>query len=1459
VKREYWKYMVIIIPYLKRHKALASASLALMACGALAALAQPWPLAFVVDSVLGKNTPPGAVTHLVGSSPDDLIVFAVSISIGIVLINSVVGVVDSYVNTRLEQRMALEFRSDLFAHCVRLSQAFHDYRNLGDFIYRINFEAHHVGAVTVAIPALIQSVLTLVAMFIITFAISPTLALLALTVVPFVYLSIGIYGKHIEPRLIRVRVLEGLSLSIVHEVFSRLKVVVGFNRENHEGERFWHQGDDAVRARVGVTVAQTVFNLAVGLITAIGTGLILGVGAHYVLDKTLSLGELLVVISYVGSIYQPLQTISSTMGDFQNHLVALRFAGAIMQLVPDVQDEPDAHELRDVRGAVAMEALDFDYPSRHGTLKNINFTVEPGQVVAIVGPTGAGKSTLVNLLMRFYDPTAGRILIDGRDIRTVSQHSLRENIGLVLQEPLLLGGTVADNIRYGNLDATDDEVVEAAKASNAHEFVTRLPEGYETDLGEGGGRLSGGERQRICIARAFVKAAPILILDEPTSSIDSRTESVILDALDRLMVGRTTFMIAHRLSTVRHADQILVINDGELVEHGTHEELMAQDGLYRSLSEMQSGERRTLRAAPAPPPEVAPPAADPELAWTGNDLATRPKVVVLGMMTKIPVAGVVWQTMHYLVGLEQLGFDAYYVEAHARTPSMFVHAPHEDVSDTAAAFIATTMRRFGLENRWAFHALHDGDRCYGMTPRELKQLYRSAALIINLHGGTRPLEAHTAAGTLIYIETDPVTLQIELEEGCEDTIGMLEPHAAFFTFAENLGHPSCRLPVTDRFDFRPTRQPVLLDRWAGSDALHRSNGDRFTTVGNWRQSQREVHFRADTYTWSKDVEFVKVLGLPERTAQPFELALASYTETDQALLEQHGWLVRPASELSDDIDHYREYIVGSRGELTVAKDQNVRLRSGWFSDRSATYLAAGRPVVTQETGFSNVLPTGRGLFAFETLDEAGAAIEAINADYAGNREAARDIAREFFAHDRVLKPILEHVGLSPASRRYGLLPAEVALPDDLVLTPTSKRPLCLEAGTVETVLARPHPTPRHRAPVALGPRCAASVIVVTFGELPFVRMSIESILGNTQFARFEIIVIDNGSSPETIVYLEAVADEFARLRLVLNPQNEGFPAAVNRGLQLATGRVLVVLNDDVIVTPDWLVSLIRHLDDDDVGLVGPVTNAAPNEARVPTTYRTYGELIAFAAERRHRLGGQVSDIGVATMFCVAMRRDVFERVGPLDEEFGIGQFEDDDYAMRVRRAGYRVVCAEDVFVHHFGEASFGRLAPSGEYAEQLEHNRRLFEEKWGVEWTPHERRSSPDYEHLKESIRRFARQHDLPWADVLVVTNGDTDLLELDGVAAQHFPQGPDGEYAGHHPADADDAVRQLEALHDRGARYLLFPRTTSWWLEHFSTLRAHLESHATELAGSDECRVFELLPGAREARSASSVGTGRS
>lgn len=378
------------------------------------------------------------------------------------------------------------------------------------------------------------------------------------------------------------------------------------------------------------------------------------------------------------------------------------------------------------------------------------------------------------------------------------------------------------------------------------------------------------------------------------------------------------------------------------------------------------------------------------------------------MMSRIPVAGVVWQTVHYLVGFERLGYEVYYVEAHARTPTALMERDDEDGSDKASAFIDKVMRRFDLEGRWAFHALHADNRCFGMTENQLKDLYRSADLIINLHGGTVPLPEHAATGRLIFLETDPVALQVELSHQQQGTIDFLEPHCAFFTFGENYGRPDCRLPVTPRFHFRPTRQPVVMDFWQG----HGNGGGRcFTTIGNWWQSGPQVHFQGQVYHWSKHYEFLKFLDVPGRTGQSFELALASYQDKDRQLLENKGWQVCPASLYSDDIDAYRHYICQSRGEFTVAKDQNIRLRSGWFSDRSATYLAAGRPVITQETGFSNILPTGQGLFAFSNLEEIVQAVEKINADYPKHSRAALAVARDYFDSDVVLKNLLAEVGL----------------------------------------------------------------------------------------------------------------------------------------------------------------------------------------------------------------------------------------------------------------------------------------------------------------------------------------------------------------------------------------------------------------------------------------------------------------
>lgn len=388
--------------------------------------------------------------------------------------------------------------------------------------------------------------------------------------------------------------------------------------------------------------------------------------------------------------------------------------------------------------------------------------------------------------------------------------------------------------------------------------------------------------------------------------------------------------------------------------------------------------------------------------------ATRRRIVLLGMMTKIPVAGAVWGTMHYLVGLRRLGYEPYYVEAHARTPSMLMTSETDDGAALAAAFIADVMRRFDLADNWAFHALHDDGRVLGMSATALARLYADAALIINYHGGTVPLPEHSATGRLVYLGTDPVDIEIEVHQGRRETIDFLAQHRAFYTWGLNLGRPDCRVPLPTPFDFRPMPPVVVSDLW---DDPAVAGGAAFTTVGNWRQDYRDIEFGGEVYHWSKHHEWQKVLDVPRRVDQPFELALASYTPADRELLEGHGWRVSEAMSFSTDLDAYRTYIQGSRGEFTVAKDQNVRLRSGWFSERSAQYLAAGRPVVTQETGFSNVLPTGEGLFGFTDAAGAVAAVERINADYPGHCRRAREIARECFDAERILPRMLAEQGV----------------------------------------------------------------------------------------------------------------------------------------------------------------------------------------------------------------------------------------------------------------------------------------------------------------------------------------------------------------------------------------------------------------------------------------------------------------
>ena len=404
------------------------------------------------------------------------------------------------------------------------------------------------------------------------------------------------YGTRIVPRIRQVQSLEFRSLSIVFEAMSMLRVIVGFGRQRLEHYRFTTQGRTAVEARVRLTVWQTLFSLGVTTAIALGTALVLGFGAWHVLRGDITLGQLTVLIAYIAAIYQPLESISQTVGQLHQQFVFLNAALQMMDEKPEVVEKEDAIDIGRSRGELEFKDVCFAYKDRVDTLKNISFKVPGGSRVAVVGPTGAGKTTMVSLLVRYYDPASGVISIDGHDTKDLTLACLRNQLSLVLQEPMLFSGSIADNIRYGRLEGTMDDIVAAAKGANCHDFIEALPYGYETELGEGGHQLSGGERQRICVARAFIRDAPILILDEPTSSIDSKTESVILDALDNLMKGRTSFMIAHRLSTIRDADLIVVLNHGELVEHGTHDDLLRRRGLYYQLYEAQTGRSAKIEA-----------------------------------------------------------------------------------------------------------------------------------------------------------------------------------------------------------------------------------------------------------------------------------------------------------------------------------------------------------------------------------------------------------------------------------------------------------------------------------------------------------------------------------------------------------------------------------------------------------------------------------------------------------------------------------------------------------------------------------------------------------------------------------------------------------------------------------------------------------------------------------------------
>ncbi len=421
-------------------------------------------------------------------------------------------------------------------------------------------------------------------------------------------------------------------------------------------------------------------------------------------------------------------------------------------------------------------------------------------------------------------------------------------------------------------------------------------------------------------------------------------------------------------------------------------------------------------------------------------------------------------------------------------------------------------------------------------------------------------------------------------------------------------------------------------------------------------------------------------------------------------------------------------------------------------------------------------------------------------------------------------------------------PRERLFPRDLVLTPVSRRPTRLEDSTLRTILDRP--VPAFAVSTAEPPE--VSVVVVTRDNLPFLRLCLESVLDGTE-RPCELIVVDNGSSdgtPGVPRPARRAQPERASDRQRLEPRVR---AACNQGAALATADVLVLLNDDTVVCDGWLEPLLAHLARPRVGMVGPSTNRTGNEAQIDAEYRTWDELARFAEARSREHAGEAFEIATLTMFCVAMRRSLYEQIGPLDERFETGLLEDDDYSRRVREAGYRLLCADDAFVHHFGETSFGKLAASGEYARVLEANRARFEEKWQEPWRPYDRRRSDRYRELVERVRQQVVDAIPSDATVLVVSRGDEELLRLDGRRAWHFPRSDDGSYAGHHPADSREAIARLEEQRTAGAEYIVFPATGAWWLDHYEGLRRHLDGHyERRLSDPETCFVFDLRERAR-------------
>jgi ATP-binding cassette subfamily B protein len=530
----------------------------------------PIPLKIAVDTVIGREALPpflsAVLPEVVTRSPVVLLGVAAALQILVVLLTQLQSLGSYVLRTHTGEGLTLGFRARLFRHAQHLAFAFHDARGTADTIYRIQYDAPSIQWLTIhgAIP-LVAAMIMLLSMIYVTARFDWQLALVAMTIVPFLIALPPAYRWRTRGQYMDVKELESSTLGIVQEVLTSLRVVKAFGREEHEQERFVCQSHAGMGVRMRLAFAEGAFGLLINVIIAAGTALVLFLGVRSVLAGRLTLGELLIVINYLTQLYGPLATISDTAVRLLSSLASGERAFELLDAVPEVVERPHARSLRRAAGSVEFRQVSFRYDNRQVVLDNISLAMRAGTRLGIAGRTGAGKSTLVSLLMRFYDPQSGQILLDGVDLRDYKLADLRNQFALVLQEPVLFSTSLAENIAYGRPGATFREIVAAARAANAHDFIVSLPNGYATLVGERGMMLSGGERQRIALARAFLKDAPLLILDEPTSAVDVTTEAAIMEAMQRVMAGRTTLMIAHRLSTLDMCDARIVMEHGRIV------------------------------------------------------------------------------------------------------------------------------------------------------------------------------------------------------------------------------------------------------------------------------------------------------------------------------------------------------------------------------------------------------------------------------------------------------------------------------------------------------------------------------------------------------------------------------------------------------------------------------------------------------------------------------------------------------------------------------------------------------------------------------------------------------------------------------------------------------------------------------------------------------------------------------